>query len=86
MPDYGKMLDFHLLNQEVARLAFETAKHSPYLFMLSPFPNPPVEPWQPLLFGNVLDPAPVVDTPMTTPDVNPGARDQASEFLRGHLE
>jgi len=36
MGDYGKVLDFHLLNQQAARLAFETAKHYPFLFLLAP--------------------------------------------------
>jgi hypothetical protein len=68
MPDYGKVLDFYRLNQEAARLAFETAKYSPFLFMLAPAVNPPVEPWQPLLFDSFPNNS-VPGTPVLPADV-----------------
>jgi hypothetical protein len=64
MPDYGKMLDFFKRDQEASRLAFETARHSPFLFIFAPTPNPPVEPWQPLLFGSIPENPSIPDTPI----------------------
>ena len=57
MENYAQMLDFYLRNQEANRLAFETAKYVPFLFIGNPSANPQVEPWQPLLFeGNPANP------------------------------
>ncbi len=71
MPDYGPLLDFCLMNREADRLAFETAKHSPFLFLLSHVDNPPVEPWQPLLFGGLSNHSLIQDTPVVIPDAPP---------------
>jgi hypothetical protein len=56
MENYDRMLDFCLRGQEANRLAFETAKFVPFLFIMTPPANSQVEPWQPLLFeGNPTD-------------------------------
>jgi hypothetical protein len=56
MENYDRMLEFFLRGQEANRLAFETAKFVPFLFIMNPPVNSQVEPWQPLLFeGNPAD-------------------------------
>jgi len=70
MQNYGRLLNFCLLNQEANRLAFETAKHMPFLFLLTPTSNTPVEPWQSLLFEGVSN-NPLMYGMPPIPDVPP---------------
>lgn len=69
MGDYGKMLDFLLMEQEAANRSFETAKHSPFLFLLTPPVTDGVIPaWQPLLFTPIGETAATVDAAVVLPD------------------
>jgi hypothetical protein len=69
MQNYGKLLDFMLLEREANSRAFETAKHYPFLFLFSPPLNESAYTWQPLLFNGMPEPeSPPQDTPIVLPD------------------
>jgi len=73
MQDYGKILDFLMLEREATSRAFETAKHSPFLFLFASPANESVCAWQPLLFQDVSVHPPALDVPVVLPD-EPAAR------------
>jgi len=71
MPDYSRLLDFCLANQKANSLAFETAKYAPFLFLLTPITNPAIEPWQPLLFGDISNDSLTLENPPDSPVAPP---------------